>query len=144
MSKWTDILLKNDKEFEKTLKPKEEEETDDNLVVEEEDPNIKDVDEEYDLKYMNDFIEIKIEFEKYIKDKCLPFLNKKEYLENPNDFNITHTENTYTLYDYIKYNSVNYIKLTEKINKENEEYINELIEENENIEISDIDNDNDN
>ena len=82
MSKWTEILLKNNKKFETTIKSKNDEEPDVNLIVEEEDPNIKDVDEEYDLKYMDIFVEIKIEFEKYIKDRCLPFLNKKEYCSN--------------------------------------------------------------
>jgi len=140
MSKWSEVLLKNDKNFDITIKSKKEE-TDVNLIVEEvEDLNLKDIEEEYDLEYMNNFIEIKMEFEKYIKDKCLPFLNKKEYMENPNDFNISNNENTYTLYDYIKYNSINYIELNEKINKENEEYIKELEEENNDIEISDVDN----
>ena len=92
---------------------------------------------------MNKFIDIQMEFKEYIKDRCLPFLNKKEYLENPNDFNITQNDNSYDLYDYIKYNSVNYVELTEKINKENEEYIKELEHDNENIEISDLDNNND-
>jgi hypothetical protein len=140
MSKWSEVLLKNDKNFDITIKPKKEE-NDVNLIVEEvEDLNLKDIDEEYDLECMNNLIEIKIEFEKYIKDKCLPFLNKKEYMENPNDFNISPNENTYTLYDYIKYNSINYIELNEKINKENEEYIKELEQENNDIETSDVDN----
>lgn len=140
MSKWSEVLLKNDKKFETIIKSKKEE-TDVNLIVEEiEDFNLKDIDEEYYLEYMNKFIEIKIEFEEYIKDKCLPFLNKKEYMENPNNFNISKNHNTYDLYDYIKYNSINYIELNEKINKENEEYINELEKENNDIEISDVDN----
>lgn len=143
MSKWTEILLKNDKEFETELKSKKEE-IDNNLIVEEEDPNIKDIDEEYDLEYIDNFINIKMEFEKYINDRCLPFFNKNKYLENPNDFNITQNDDTYTLYDYIKYNSTNYIKLVEKINKENKEYMKELEQENENIEISDFDHDNEN
>jgi len=140
MSSWVDILLKNDKEFEVELK-KEEEDNNNNSLIEEEDYNIKDVEEEFDLEYMNKLIEIKIEFEKYIKDKCLPFLNKKEYMENPNDINITENNDSYNLYDYIKYNSINYIELTEKINEENEDYTKELEQENDNAEISDIDND---
>jgi len=136
MSKWTDILLKNDKEFSTTLELKKEE-NNDTLLIEEDDINIKDVNDEFYIEYMDKFIEIKIEFENYIKSKCLPFLNKKEYMENPNDINITINNKTYTLYDYIKYNSINYIELSEIINKQNNDYLKEIEQENENTEFSD-------
>jgi hypothetical protein len=135
MSKWVDILKKNDKEFETELKKDEIVSENNDSEIFDEDYNIKDPDEVFDYTYISNLIDIKLEFEEYIKNKCLPFFNRQIFMENPNDMNISNFNINYNFYDYIKYNSINYIKLIDKVNKDNEEYIKEL--ENEEHEMND-------
>lgn len=139
MSKWVDILKKNDKEFETTLKNEDVVIEDNESIIVEEDYNIKDYDEEFDIINKDKLIDIKLEFEEYVKEKCLPFFNKNILMENPHNINITDCSNNYNFYDFMKYNSVNYFDLIKQVNKENDEYIKELEnEENEFNDISDI------
>jgi hypothetical protein len=117
---WAKILTKNNKEFQKEIPKKNKVE----IIIEETyiDPNMKDYNDEFDFNYESNIIEIKIEFKKYINDQCLPFLDKNLFSEtNGNIF-----------YDFIKYNSKNYIDLKNKIEKENEDYLRELEEEEQN------------
>jgi hypothetical protein len=104
---WLDVLKKNDKEFEQkiTYNNKTEE-------IVEINNDLKDVEEEFDYTFNSTITDIKIDFADYIKELGLPFLDKNSI-------------NDYSFYDFIKYNSENFIKLSEKIQKENEEYENE-------------------
>ena len=71
--------------------------------------------------------DIKFDFKQVIDDNTLPFLNIKS------------TKNLF--FEYIKYNCSNYYKLKKRVNKENEEYLNELEEEEQ--EYYDLSNEND-
>ena len=106
---WLDILKKNDKEFEKKIVDNKVEE------VIEINNDLKDVEEEFDYNFNSTITDIKIDFTEYIERLALPFLDKKSI-------------NNYSFYDFIKYNSENFIKLSEKIQKEYE-YENEIEEE---------------
>jgi hypothetical protein len=118
MKTWTEVLKKNNIEFEKTKinveKYNLEKET---CELEEEDYNIKNIDEEFHKIYSAALVDLKLEFREYIEDEGLPFLN------------IYNNTSEYNFNDFIKYNSSNYLKLNMKIEKENEEYLNEKIEE---------------
>ena len=115
---WINILKKNDKDFEKETKKPDVEET----VFVINDPNIKNYEDEFDIKYSSKIIDIKLEFKEYIEELCLPFLDK----------NRSFTDVSYNIYDYIKYNCNNLIKIKNSVEKENEEYLkeNEEFEEN--------------
>lgn len=112
---WVDILKKNDKEFEIILDT--EIETYELPSLSFVDPNIKDLDDEFDRLYMLKIYDIKFYFKQVIDDYPLPFLNIKS--------------NNNLLIDFIKYNCKNYYKLEKKIIKENDEYLEELKEEEE-------------
>ena len=114
---WVNVLKKNDKEFQKEIKIKKEEPV--IIVI---DPNIKDFEDEFDIKYSSKIIDIKLEFKEYIENLCLPFLDK----------NRSFTDFSYNFNDFIKYNSKNLIKIKNKIEKENEEYLKEIEEDEEN------------
>ena len=114
---WVGVLKKNDKEFETTPKKKEPEFYEEAI---EDDPFIKDVDEEFEKKYMNAMIEIKIEFTDFIKDKALPFLNKVNH-------------NKYNFYDFIKEHSAQFREVEKSVDKENEQYFNDLEKEEEEL-----------
>ena len=92
------------------------------------DYNIRDYEEEFDLKYSANIVNLKIDFKDYIDELCLPFLNMNNFYYNKNKDIYNNHENIYqyTFYDFIKYNSKNYSKLKNKIDKENKEYIKEL------------------
>ena len=115
MSKWVDILKKNDKEFETELK-KNNITTDEN-TEDIEDINIKNVDDEFEKEYALTIHDIMFDFKEYIKENKLPFMNK---------LNMT---GKYLVDDFFKFFTDNYNNLKEKIEKENEEYLNELEEE---------------
>ena len=102
---WSDILKKNDKEFQKTIIKKDIVEIKDCDV----DPNIKDADEEFDFTYRNN---IKIELKEIIEHEALPFMNSSKL-------------NDYNFYDFIKYNSENFDKIILNIEKDNNNYIEE-------------------
>jgi hypothetical protein len=115
---WINILKKNNKDFEKETKKPHVEET----VFVINDPNIKNYEDEFDIKYSSKIIDIKLEFKEYIEELCLPFLDK----------NRSFTDVSYNINDYIKYNCNNLIKIKNSVEKENEEYLkeNEEFEEN--------------
>jgi hypothetical protein len=101
---WINILKQNDKIIETNTNKVNNDQEIQELDIQE-DTNILDIDNEFDKIYFNTIVDIKLEFNDYIKDQCLPFLNK---------MNLTN----YSFYDFIKYNSVNYDKLFVKIEKE--------------------------
>ena len=116
---WIEIIKKNDKEFESVI------ETDIHSIDIDDDndysyieniENYKNIEEEFNNIYINDLIEINIEFKDYIKEKLLPFFNNSILKNNCN---------LYTLYDFIKNNSKNYDKLLKKVNEDNEELLKE-------------------
>jgi len=114
MSSWIDILKKNDKEFETKLK--KDDIVEDN-IENIEDTNIKDVDDEFEREYSLIIHDIMFDFKEYIKEEQLPFMNK---------LNMT---GKYLVEDFFKYFSTNYNDIKDKVEKENEEYLKELEEE---------------
>lgn len=89
--------------------------------------NFKDVEEEFEYKYLDKMTDISIEFRDFIYKNYLPFMDKNVFVN-------------YTLYDFIKNNSVEYnntIRMVESYNqgliddynKEQEEIEKELDEE---------------
>jgi hypothetical protein len=114
---WIDILKKNDKEFQKEVPKKKFIEE----VINVDDQFIKNYEDEFDFEYSSKIIDIKIEFKEYIKNLGLPFFDK----------NRTFIDTSYNFNDYIKYNSNNLIKIKNKVEKENEEYLKELEEDEE-------------
>ena len=113
---WASIVSKNDKPFEKEII---KEELIEEIVHIEHDHNILDIDDEFDNLYFRKMIEIKIEFKDLINDLALPFL------DNNNTFDKSLNE-SYNFNDFIKENSVNYTKLSIKIDNENNEYLTNL------------------
>jgi hypothetical protein len=114
MSSWIDILKKNDKEFETKLK---KDDIVENNIENIEDTNIKDVDDEFEREYSLIIHDIMFDFKEYIKEEQLPFMNK---------LNMT---GKYLVEDFFKYFSTNYNDIKDKVEKENEEYLKELEEE---------------
>lgn len=114
---WVGVLQKNNKEFEKTPKNTQPDFYEEAI---EEDPFIKDADEEFDKKYMNIMIDIKMEFIDFIKDKALPFLNKVNH-------------NKYNFYDFIKEHSIQFREVEKSVDKENEQYFDDLEREEEEL-----------
>ena len=102
---WLNILEKNNKDFEKSIK-KEIIEIPVKPIVN----NTINADEEFDIIYSSIMSDIKINFEDYIKNNALPFLN-----------NINKLNGKYDIRDFLKYNSVNYEKIFEDVNNENQE-----------------------
>ena len=119
---WASILKTNDKEFETSLKNEEEILESD---IEEHDHRILDVDDEFDHKYAINIYDIKFDFKLFLEEECLPFLNKKFY-----------NGEEYQFYEFIKYNSENYYKLSEKIDEENAEYLKQAETEYEDDELN--------
>jgi hypothetical protein len=113
---WKGVVDRNQKEFEKIESKKEEEKEE----IFEFDANIKNYEEEFDYVHLIDIVEIKKEFKDYIDSLALPFLDRDIIL----GYNLQND-----LYDYIKYNCQNLEKIKDKIQKENEEYIKELEED---------------
>ena len=108
---WIDALKKNDKEFEKkTINTAKIE------IPVEINNDLKDSEEEFEFSFSTTITDIKIYFKNYIEDNALPFLDNRSF-------------NDYNFYDFIKYNSENFAKLCKKIEKENEEYENEIDED---------------
>jgi len=111
---WVDILKKNEKDFEVNIEKDIEYKDTPNIIY---DPNIKDLDEEFDKLYSIKIYDIKFDFKQFIEESSLPFLNIKS------------TNNLFI--DFIKYNSTNYYNLEKKINEENDKYLLEIKEEEE-------------
>lgn len=120
---WTAILKHNDKEFETSLKNEEEIIEDD---IQEHDPRILDVDDEFDNKHAINIYDIKFDFKLFLEEEFLPFLDKKFF-----------NGEEYQFYEFIKYNSENYYKLSEKIDQENAEYLKQAENEYEDDELND-------
>ena len=115
---WVNILKKNDNVFKKEIPNKQEKEEE---VIIFNDPNMKDYDDEFDIKHSYDIMNIKFEFKEFIEKMGLPFMDKNKSLFNT----------SYNFNDYMKYNSKNLIKIKNKVDKENEEYLKEIEEEEE-------------
>lgn len=120
---WANILKKNDKEFETSLNIEEEIIEDD---IEEHDPRILDVDDEFDNNHAINIYDIKFDFKLFLEEECLPFLDKNFFNGEEHQF-----------YEFIKYNSENYYKLSEKIDQENAEYLKQVENEYEDDELND-------
>ena len=125
---WCEIIKKNDIPFEtkKDNNPDENKqimednsEDLDNIISYENNSSdnyiIKDVNEEFDKEYSSKIIDIKIDFRDYIEKEYLPFLNILNINTSKHNF-----------YDFIKKNSENYKKLMKVIEKENEETLKQL------------------
>ena len=108
---WIDVLKKNDKEFEKKSVNTAKIE-----IPVENNSDLKDTEEEFEYIFNSTISDIKVDFKDYIDNNALPFLDNISL-------------NDYNFYDFIKYNSENFKKLSEKIQKENEEYENEIDED---------------
>ena len=109
---WVNILKKNDNVFQQEIKKNKVEEK--KVVIS--DPNIKNFEDEFDFEHLSKIIDIKFEFKEYIENLCLPFLDK----------NRTTLDYSYNFNDYVKYNSKNLIKIKNKVQNENEEYLRQL------------------
>ena len=112
---WLNILKKNNKEFENKQVEKENESVEENILYD--NTFLTDVDEEFSVKYNNTIVDVKVEFEDYINDLSLPFLNNKDLFID------------YNFYDFIKDNSENFQKIIENSFKEEEEYAKKIEEE---------------
>ena len=115
---WAEILKKNNKVFE-TVKEKNIDNYEEQYLRDNTDSNLKDIDEEFERMYFSKITDIKLDLIEYIREECLPFLNR---------INI---DSDYFFYDYIKDNCKNLHKLEEIVKKENEEYLEELKKEQE-------------
>lgn len=92
--------------------------------------NLKDIEDEFDYKYLDKMTDISIEFRDYISNNYLPFMDKR--------ININ-----YDIYDLIKDHSYEYKKVVKYVKEYNEnlikdyekemEEINKEIEEEENL-----------
>ena len=120
---WATILKKNDKEFETSLNIEEDKNEED---VEEYDPHILDADDEFDNSYAINIYDIKFDFKLLLEEEYLPFLDKKFFNGEEHQF-----------YEFIKYNSENYYKLSEKVEEENAEYLKQLEADYEEDELTD-------
>ena len=105
---WISILDKNKQPFEKSLNKEIIEKINDKPIIN----DIKNPEDEFEILYTSNMSDIKIDFENFIKNNSLPFLNN-------NSINKLNNKNNYDFYDFIKYNSINYEKIVENINNEN-------------------------
>lgn len=124
---WCEIIKKNDIQFETKKDNKSDENKQniednsnnlDNIISYENNSDnyiIKDVNEEFDKEYSSKIIDIKIDFRDYIEKEYLPFLNI-----------LNRNTSKHNFYDFIKKNSENYKKLIKVIEKENEETLKQL------------------
>ena len=117
-----EILKKNDINFSTKIEKKEDIKEQIEFI---EDPFIKDHEEEFDIIYSNKIYDIKLEFREIIDNMALPFLN----ILNKSNYNF---------YDFIKFNSTNIDKIKIKTEKENQEYLKDLEEDNEEYNILDV------
>lgn len=117
---WAKIAIKNkDKE---QVKIKKEEKIETKII---ENPysilNFKDVDEEFEFKYLDKMTDISIEFRDFIYKNYLPFMDKNVFVN-------------YTLYDFIKNNSVEYENTIRMVENYNQELIDDYNKEQEELE----------
>ena len=104
---WSEVAKKNKDKKQKKIVVQEEikEKVEYNPYSE---LNFKDVDDEFDYKYLDKMTDISIEFRDFISNNYLPFMDKR--------ININ-----YDIYDLIKDHSYEYEKEMEEIRKEIEE-----------------------
>lgn len=117
---WVSIVSKNKDKIQEKIKK--------NQIVEQEkefDPysilNFKDIDEEFEFKYLDKMTDISIQFRDYIYKNYLPFMDKSVFVN-------------YTLYDFIKNNSVEYSNTIKIVENYNQELIDEYNKEQEELE----------
>jgi len=72
----------------------------------------KDIEDEYDFKYLREITDISIDFRDYIYNNYLPFMDRMINVE-------------YHIYDFLKYNSIEYNKTLQQV----EDYNNNLMKE---------------
>jgi len=114
---WVNIVKEGPKEF--IVEKKEEVKE----VIEEikEIDIFKDPEQEFDYKYSEQILDIKIAFQKHLSNYCLPFLDNINNLQ-------------YNLYDYIKQHCVQYNKVCEMVKLDNKIIQDELDAEQKEIE----------
>ena len=96
----------------------------------ENDENIKDSDNEFEKKYNIAVIDIKFDFLKVVRSHI------KYYCFFKNTYNIT----KYNFYDFIKNCSNNYYNIVNNVDKDNNKYINLLIEKEKEEEENNLEN----
>ena len=117
---WAKIASKNKDKEQVNIKKEEKIET---KIIE--NPysilNFKDVDEEFEFKYLDKMTDISIEFRDFIYKNYLPFMDKNVFVN-------------YTLYDFIKNNSVEYENTIRMVENYNQELIDDYNKEQEELE----------
>lgn len=83
--------------------------------------NFKEVEEEFEFKYLDKMTDISIEFRDFIYRNYLPFMDKNVFVN-------------YTLYDFIKNNSVEYENTIRMVENYNQELIDDYNKEQEELE----------
>jgi hypothetical protein len=107
-----EIVVENEKED-------DEDYLDNDYLDNEDDINIKNTDVEFEKEYNMKIIDIKVDFLEFVrKNYNYSFFFNKQY-----------NTSKYNFYDYIKYCSNNYYDVIKKTNKDNDEYIKLLEEE---------------
>jgi hypothetical protein len=99
----------------------------------ENDDNIKDADNEFEKEYNIAIIDIKFDFLKAVRS------HMKYYCFFKNTYNIS----KYNFYDFIKNCSNNYYNIINKVDKDNDKYINLLIEKEKEEEENELENQDD-
>jgi hypothetical protein len=113
--------LNKDKVIKKEIVIEKEDDNDEYLDNEclEDDINIKNPDTEFEKEYNMKMIDIKVDFLEFVrKNYNYSFFFNKQY-----------NTSKYNFYDYLKYCSNNYYDVIKKMNKDNDEYIKLLEEE---------------
>ena len=116
---WSSILKKN-AHIEQQKVKEEKKIVENNHFDPYKDLCFKDIDEEFEHHYLNKMTNISIEYRDYISRNYLPFMDK-------------HIPIKYTIYDFLKNNSEEFLKTTRKVTNYNEELINEYNKEQEEI-----------
>jgi hypothetical protein len=99
----------------------------------ENDENIKDADNEFEKEYNIAIIDIKFDFLKVVRS------HMKYYCFFKNTYNIS----KYNFYDFIKNCSNNYYNIINKVDKDNDKYINLLIQQEKEEEENELENQDD-
>lgn len=117
---WAELAKKNkDKE---QVKPKKEEKVEQKKVYNKYSHlPFKDVEDEFEYKYLNKLTDISIEFRDYVNKNYLPFMDKIMYVK-------------YNIYDFIKNNSEEFTKTLNHVEEYNKDLIKEYDKELEEIE----------
>lgn len=108
---YADIAKKNTDVIQPKIK-KEEEKKEIVVYNKYSDLVFKDIEDEYDFKYLREITDISIDFRDYINKNYLPFMDRMINVE-------------YHIYDFLKYNSIEYNKTLQQV----EDYNNNLMKE---------------